>query len=454
MVDQQRRLRHIMLAILAGYLAIGAALLFWSGARAPVILARGDNPRQVEAALRIQRGQLLDVNGEVLAMTTIGADGRARRVYPFPEAGAAVGYYSFRHGTAGAEAALDPILRGDSDDEWAEFWRELLNRPQQGRDARLTLNLDWQQTAYDLMAGRQGALLLFSLPEPASGSSLAARALVSQPGFDPNQLNARFDELVADGRAPLLNRATQGQYQPGLVLQPFLLAAALEQGLIQWDDLVENADRPVEVNQTVLTCASQPPSPATWGDALRHACPYPLFELATLLGEGGVIEALADFGFSDAPSILIETSPPPEQMLDDLLLAAVGQDVLTVTPWQVGLAIGSLFNDGAAVHSQLVTAVQAEDGRWQSRLLPPAEEQIVRPATAQRVRQSLPRDAGRVEWAVRALSGPEGGFDSWYIGLAPATAPRYAVIVVLEGVNDVGPAQEIGRALLAHVLEG
>jgi peptidoglycan glycosyltransferase len=60
-------------------------------------------------------------------------------------------------------------------------------------------------------------------------------ALVSQPTYDPNMLDADWEQLESDPDAPLLNRATQGLYQPGGVLQPVVLAAALEAGAAELD---------------------------------------------------------------------------------------------------------------------------------------------------------------------------------------------------------------------------
>lgn len=78
--------------------------------------------------------------------------------------------------------------------------------------------------------------------------------------------------------------AVQGQYQPGLVLQPFILAAALDADRIQLDGAVLNANRPVPVNGEVKRCQTTPPEDATWADVLRHRCPGPMQDLADRLG--------------------------------------------------------------------------------------------------------------------------------------------------------------------------
>jgi cell division protein FtsI/penicillin-binding protein 2 len=53
---------------------------------------------------------------------------------------------------------------------------------------------------------------------------------------------------------------------------------------------------------------------------------------------------------------------------------------------------------------------------------------------------------------VSVLSGPEGSTNSWYLGLAPAGQPTFAVVVVIEDSNDLAEAEQVGRSLLRNVM--
>lgn len=439
--------------ILLSFVAVALALVFWSVIRAPVILAREDNPRLVEAELAIQRGRIVDRNGTVLAQTIVSAEedeptSQFTRVYPVSNIGPAVGYYSFRHGTAGVEEGYNAVLRGDTGDVWADFLRQSLHQPQIGRDIRLTLDAQWQQTADSLLPDQPGALILLSLPDAE------IRALSSHPGYDPNRLDEQFETLIADESAPLLNRVTQGQYQPGLVLQPLLLAAAVDRRLIELDGPVEDPNRPAVINGLVTRCTQKPASPATWADVLRYRCPGPLMDLAQQLGDNGLNQVFADFGLNSNPVFALNTETPESESVDDPSLAGIGQGNLTITPLQVSLAWAALGMDGRLPSPELVTAVTENDGEWQ----PAAGEAddtpspFVAETAARQLRQALPQHDNIREHSVRVLSGPEGSTNSWYLGLAPAHSPRYAVVVVVEGSRDLSPAQEAGRALLQYVL--
>lgn len=444
---RRTRISHLSIGLLLGYLLIAVALVYWTVARGTALAERPDNPRRVEDELRIRRGQILDRNNAVLA-ETMGPVEDPERVYPVPNIGPAVGYYSFRHGTSGVEEGYDAVLRGDSDDVWEAFWRENLHAAQIGGDIRLTLNVTWQRAAEAVLGDEQGAVVLLALPDATIG------ALSSHPGYDPNRLDEQFEALVADEQAPLLNRASQGQYQPGLALQPFVLAAAAGQNLLALDEMVPDANRPVQVHGLERQCATAPPEEATWADVLQNNCPYPMQTLAGSLSEAELAAIFARFGLTEQPRVPLALAAPPEEPLVDLEAALVGQDALTVTPLQMARAWAALANEGMLPPLQLVSAVQEESGVWQAVTPEPEPVEAVPAPAAEAVLAALPRPEGYTEYATLALAGPEGNRNGWYLGLAPAGEPRYAVVVVLENSESVFEAQRVGRALLRVVSGG
>lgn len=427
-------LHKIQRTILIGFLAVAASLLFWSVVQGSAILARDDNPRLVEAELRLQRGFILDRSGIVLAQT-IGEPDALIRSYPFPTIGPAVGFYSFRHGTAGIEAGLDAVLRGENESFTAVFNHQLLHKPQIGQDVQLTLDAHLQTAADALLGKQQGALVLLEID---TGNVLA---MVSHPGYDPNQLDNLFGDLADDETAPLLNRAVQGQYQPGLLLQPLILAAAIDNGLIQLNDPVANANRPVQIDGNVLRCQTTPPNEPTWTDVLRHRCPGPMQSLADQLGLGGLDDTFNRFGLSTQPELPLNAETAVLEPLADPLLAGIGQDTLTVSPLQVALALAALGNDGRLPTPRLVTAVEDTDGIMQPQPAITATH-VVSSATARTIRQLLIED-GSLSFTVSALAGPDSS-NGWYLALTPIDAPRYAIVVVVEDSVDLDVVQEIG----------
>lgn len=443
------RLQRLAALFFLSFMGIALTIGWWGVIQRNTLEAREDNPRRVEAELRIQRGRILDTNGVVLA-ETVGETDNLQRLYPLTYTAPAVGYYSFRYGTSGVEDALNSALRGESDDVLGEAWRKLLHEPQVGRDVRLALDAAWQAQASELLGEHSGAVVLLTIPEGA------IRVLLSQPLYDPNDLDEQFEFLTSDESAPLLNRATQGQYQPGMVLEPFVLAAAVNQDLITLEDAIEDPNRPVEVAGQQMDCLFPLIEPVTWVEVLGASCPAPLVELAPQFGADGLQAVWDLFGFTSTPTMT--TVPLAEAVpgtVTDPAVAIIGQEELVISPLQVAVAWSAIGNMGVPVQPRLVAAVQNTAGEWVSNAENSSPRQpILSLESAEQIRTVLPTAEQRtLEYTTLVLSGPEESTNGWYLGLAPAAAPRYAIVVVVEDVDRAAVAQEIGQELLRVVLD-
>ena len=242
----------------------------------------------------IQRGSILDRNDQVLAETVPQSETLARR-YPFIAAAPIVGYYSINYGAAGVEEALDRVLRGPR-----AAVDQLLHRRQSGQSVRTTLDSSAQQILSDRLT-QPGAAVVLSLPDGA------VTALASSPSFDPNALDQNWKTLSADPAAPLLNRATQGLYQPGAIFETLLLADAIERGLPLTKTLTQ-PDRPITLDRLTLTCGREDASPATLAEAYAQACPAPFADLAAQLTSSDLISLTQKWKLDVPPALEIRTS--------------------------------------------------------------------------------------------------------------------------------------------------
>jgi len=210
-MSDARRIPASLLSLTAllftGLLAAALVNGWWSYQRGPDLLTRTDNPRRAIADRSVLRGALLDRHNIPLVETT-GQSGDLTRTTLAPNFGSIIGYNHPVYGQAGLEASLDPILRGlQGQNALTVWWHHLLyGQPPPGLDVRLTLNLELQRTADDLLADHTGALVLLNAE---SGEILV---MASHPTYDPNLLDDIWDELIHNERAPLLNRAIQGRY--------------------------------------------------------------------------------------------------------------------------------------------------------------------------------------------------------------------------------------------------
>ncbi|HUX77966.1 MAG TPA: FtsW/RodA/SpoVE family cell cycle protein [Anaerolineae bacterium] len=440
---------------LAGALLLALALLvavcgYWAVVRADELGARDDNPRRVLYEQRIVRGRILDRDGAVLADVEMADDGTVTRRYRVPGAAPAVGYASLRHGTGGIEAAFDDELRGEADrGGWQAAWEELLHRPPQGRDARLTLDAGLQIEAQRALEGHAGAVVLL---DATSGEILA---LGSSPTFDPEALDEEWEVLREDPAAPLVNRATQGLYQPGAALQTVVIAETLSKGLVDLSTPTTNSTATIVVNGTQVGCSTPLSRATTLGAAYAAGCPAPFAGLGEQLGAGNLEAAVERWGLTTPPSLEIPTvaadwDPAVVSTEAALRAEATGQGGLTVSPLHMALVAATLADEGEMVAPRLVLRVQDTEGDWETQPGAGERRTVLARDDARALLAAWDRYGENVagHWGV-AVAGEERPPHAWFIGVAPASGDtRYAISVLIEHAESAETAVEIGTALL------
>lgn len=457
-----RTIRHILAATLIGLTLIGLSATYWALAGSDSLLLREDNPRIIEAQREIRRGGVYDREARPLAETVDSDSGLARR-YQHSSAYSIVGYYSLRYGVGGAESAYDTLLSGARPTESLAgyFKRKFLNQPQIGSDIMLTLDIEIQSALADALDGAAGTAIVLDAP---SGAVLA---LVSQPSFDPNSLDADWSALVEAPGQPFFNRALQGNYQLGGNIYLIWLAQAIESGF----DLVwrfTGATDPVDLGDGMMSAClmEQAATELTLGDAFAYGCPaaflsYRQTESATaadMLAPYTFNAPITLAGFPQPATIelTVESADFSPGLLE--LRNALGQGELTTTPLHLASIIAAIANDGRAIEPALLSAVRPPDSdQWQpqprastSRRLLPAETArglrlVMREAWAQL--WTPPQDDMPIgAYIARSLSGEETQL--WLSGFIETDhGDTLAFVVLLEDTDEVSRLLSLGRDL-------
>lgn len=146
-------------------------------------------------------------------------------------------------GRSGLEQSYEKVLMGQ---RGTEYWlkdnkNRLVKRFQDdktldtpavaGKNVHTYMDIDLQQLAERLLAGKTGAVVCI---EPSTGGILA---MASGPTYDPNSLTgpdkqSNYARLALDESGPLLNRAIKGQYPPGSTYKPLGALIGLDEGVI------------------------------------------------------------------------------------------------------------------------------------------------------------------------------------------------------------------------------
>jgi peptidoglycan glycosyltransferase len=484
----ERTIFRLGTMLLAGFLVVGAALGYWQILEAGALEARANNPRAVEAELRVLRGRIVDRNGVVLARTVQEDDG-PHREYALPAVVHVVGYHSTRFGNSGVEAAYDRYLRGaQGGDALSRLGDELLHRSTVGSDVRLTIDAELSRVAAQALGNNAGAAVAL---DPRSGEVLA---LVSAPYFDARQLAERWESLRDDEAAPLLARATEGLYVPGSVFKIVTAAAAIDLNAVQVDaahdcttDLVVDGFRIQQKNHPQLrrvTFAQDfawsdnvtfaktglglgTPGPINFDDAAPR--PYPWEREGIQASARQLLEYAHRFGFGqripfDLPVAISRVAEREEFTPVELAVTAFGQGQLEATPLLMALIGATVVNGGGMPAPYLVAAVESPSGTIERPHAPGGRlRQVISPATASTMNRLMVQsvDEGYARPAQIAgvrVGGKTGTAEtgqgrvphSWFVGYAPADHPRVAVAVIAE---NRGSGSDVATPAARRIME-
>lgn len=429
-----RRASTVLILML---LALALMTGYWQTVQGSILSAREDNPRLVLAERRVPRGAIVDRNGQPLAVSQSTPDGYVR-YYPERAAAPVVGYYSLRHGLGGAEAAFDDELRGIAGRTRLDtFLGGLLHRVPKGRSVRLTLDLSVQRAADAALGDRVGAVVVLSVPE---GQVIA---LASRPTYDPATLDQDWEQLRSDRTSPLVNRATQGTYQPGAAFQTVILAEALSEGRAYLTSTVE-ANASVQLASAALSCATTPPT-STLSAAYAAGCPAPFASLADQLDRDRLAASILlwqlDAGLDgfELPAHTTGWSPGGLTTTQAVRELVLGQGALTVSPLQMATVIGTLANGGHPLAAPRLTFEPMSTSLAPSPMPPEVASALV---------AALTTNADLAGQAALAISGENRL--AWFLGFAPASSPRWVIVVLIEN-GDAAASQSVAAAVRAKL---
>jgi peptidoglycan glycosyltransferase len=467
------------------YAALAGGLAYWQVVQAQALTADPLNPLSLAAARAAPRGTIYDVNGVVLASNRRGPGGERLREYAYPYAAPIIGYSSAIFGTAALERTYDAQLTGlVSLRPGDELLRKFRGQPYDPSDLHLSLDIDLERIAVDLLGDQKGAVVAI---EPTTGRILA---LVSSPTYNPNRVvdpdggRRYMASLQARDDSPLLDRATQGLYVPGSVFKIVTSIAGLDSGSISPQTTYEN--QPAEFETGFLVDGFrihdfprdvQTDHPLDYYEALEVSSNIWFAHAGLDTGAANLGAWAARLGFGARIPFDLPSSPSQVTggggALDgfrdrvELANAAYGQAEVLVTPLQMALVAATIANNGTLMRPSLVDSLISSDGSV-TPLGPQTWSQVCSFETAQIIGDAMQQAVeGQYAFAGAAKVpgvptagksgtaeiGPDAAPHSWFIGYAPADAPRIAVAVIVEG-GGLGSQRAVpmaGRLMSAYL---
>jgi cell division protein FtsI (penicillin-binding protein 3) len=371
-----------------------------------------------------------------------------RRFYPAGEvAGHVLGFTNIDdEGQEGAELAFDHWLSGEDgakrviQDRYGRKVQDVENirsaRP--GRDLTLSIDLRIQYLAYrELKAAilqqraRSGSVVVLDI---RTGEVLA---MVNQPAYNPNDR----EQLSA---ATYRNRAATDIIEPGSSIKPFIVAAALQSGKYNSDSIVDTSPGMVRVGAKLIE-DEHPLGAVGLAQILAKSSNVGMTKIALSLEPQSMWSTLSQLGFGR-----VTTSGFPGESAGLLTHYSNWRQIgiasmsygygLSVTPLQLAHAYATIGAMGVARPVSMLRIDGPVEGervlsdRTSRSLITLLEAVIAPDGTGKQAAIPGYRVAGKTGTAWKANAG--GYSTDRYVGVfggvAPATHPRLAAVVVID----------------------
>jgi cell division protein FtsI (penicillin-binding protein 3) len=392
-----------------------------------------------------------------LDLQGIYAESASQRQYPAGAvAGNVIGFVGAEgHGLAGIELAMDSMLAGEDGERACRLSAGghciplaagSRRSPVPGEGVRLTLDRDVQWYAEQTLARRvavakadAGNLVVMDT------RTFEIVAMATAPAVDPNNPSAAVDHNRG-------NRVVEEAYEPGSVFKPLTMAAILEEGKGTPSSVLSVPDHVERSGEVINDYYGHGEEQMTLAGVLAKSSNVGTLLAAERIGKEEFRKYLVAFGLGSRPGLGLPGESAgrlPKDWADltrDTIAFGQGVSVSTV---QMASAYATIANGGIRLPSRLVDAtIDAEGTETAAAAGPPVrvvskktaaavtlmmEAVMGEGGTGQRAAVEGYRVAGKTGTAQRVnpSCGCYEGYNSSFMGFAPADDPRYVVVVSL-----------------------
>lgn len=358
-----------------------------------------------------------------LGQPALGFEHEEHRFYP--QGGLAahmIGYASVdNNGLAGIERSFNQYLSG-------------------GNDLRLSMDIRLQHILHREVARAikefTGVAGVGVIMDVHTGEVLAG---VSLPDFDPHEAG------TADPNA-MFNRMTLGVYELGSIFKIFTTAAALEKLSLPLGYQLD-AREPIKIGRFKISDFHGQNRVMSLTEVFMHSSNIGTAKMAEMLGNDRLIGFYNDLGLLEPMDIVFKEVGKPQKPAQwrpvNTLTASYGHGIST-TPLQTVAAVASIANGGLLVKPQFVVAEESgAAAKPFVRVL--SEETSVKMRALMRL-VVTEGTGSKAELAGYEIGGKTGTADkvgasgryergkriSSFVGVYPSTAPRYALLVMVD----------------------
>ena len=382
-------------------------------------------------------------------------------------------------GSAGIEQRFDRYLRGlpgirvsEKDGRRREVYeRRSLELPSQdGADIYLTLDLTIQhivEKALDIAMTTNHAKGAWAIVQVVKTGEILAMA--SRPGYDLN----KFGRSQADER---LNRAISYTYEPGSTFKISVIAAALNEGVVQPDQIFDCEGGRWFYRGRSLSDFHRYGFLSV-ADILKKSSNIGAAKIAVELGEDRLYDYLKKMGVGQLTGIDL----PGEEFgifnrrskwtPISITRIAMGHEVAVTALQMLGIA-GIMANDGMLMKPLVVRQIVAPSGHVIFSAQPEVRSKPIRPDIAAKMRELMARVtedggtgkraalkdyrvAGKTGTAQKPINGrySDSANMASFVGFLPVEDPLLNIIVIVDEPQPLHTGGEVSAPLFKFIAE-
>lgn len=443
--QKNRKMYLLSVAFLAVFGFMCAYLVWFNITKQSELFNNSYNSRQELMAEKNIRGAIFSSDGKKLAYTKVTEEGE-ERIYPYDDIFChVIGYDS--HGKSGVEALANYELSHSNVDINNKIATSAVGGKDLADNVYTTFDSDLQKMAHKALGVYDGAIVV---TEIKTGRILA---MVSKPGFDPNEIDSLFANLSQDTKSSvLLNRATQGLYPPGSIFKIITSIEYLRENNNDLSEYEYDCSGSFSVDDIKINCFNRKAHGLqTYEDSVTNSCNSSFANIGLHLDAEAFEKTLNGLLFHQELPIDLPSNPGSFDLVSDnpteaIIHSSFGQGKTIVTPLQMNLITCAIANDGVLMKPQVLERVETATGSTikdyepsvykrlitvqESEIITNLMEQVVQVGTASKLKGLSYTVAGKTGSAEYDSSKQLS--HSWFTGFAPVEDPEIAITIIME----------------------
>lgn len=429
-----------------------------------------------------------------------------KRVYPYSSLAAQViGWVNVNDGNRGAygiEAKYEDLLAGEpgrvvtakknDGTEMLSSYESYVDA-QPGLNVQLTIDATIQSycekaladgiTSYEVRNGgfcivmnpKTGAILAmasspnYDLNQPRSVTDPVLAAYLEKVQNDPSANEDAYAEALQEAQyTQWTNRVVTDTYEPGSTFKIMVLAAALEEGVVNQNSHFYCPGYKIVADRRISCSKHEGHGDQTLAQAVANSCNPAFIEIGQALGAEKFYQYLLDFGIIGKTGIDIQGEADNTNLVwthdyftgiygeVSLATASFGQ-TFRLTPIQLITAASAAVNGGHLMQPYVVQALTDQDGNVVEQTEPTEVRQVVSESTSAMVREMLygvvnggtGKNANVEGYRIGGKTGTSekrdedtGDLIVSFLGVAPADDPQIVVLIAFDSPTPVVPGSD------------